>query len=464
MNWPQWRKNVAIAIASCITFVTPLGSSMFSPGVPALMYEFKSTNTLLGTFVVSVYILGFAVGPLILSPASELYGRNILYNSTNILYCLCTVGCALAPNLNFLIGFRFLAGCFGAAPMTIGGGTITDITRPEQRGVAMALFSAGPLLGPVVGPIIGGFLTAAKGWRWVFWLLVIMSGFMSAVTLIFLRETYAPTILARKAARLRKSTGNPELKSALASDKTPSKTFTAAIIRPMQLLFTSPIVFFLSLFTAINYGYLFLLFTTFPTLFQSRYGFTTGTTGLAYLGIGIGMFIGLSAMGVISDRLLVSKTRANNGVSKPEFRLPPMMYGSFFIPVGLFWYGWAAYANTHWIVPILGTGCFGIGLLMTAMPVLTYLVDAFEEWSASALAANTVLRCVMGALLPLAGPKMYENLGLGWGNSTLAFIACAMVPVPFVFVKWGETLRLKFPMGDEKEEAAVETNTSVGAV
>lgn len=441
---------------------------MFSPGVPNLMVEFGSTNTMLGTFVVSVYILGFAIGPLVLSPASELYGRNILYNTTNILYCLSTVGCALAPNLNFLIGFRFLAGCFGSAPMTIGGGTITDVTRPEQRGAAMAVFTAGPLLGPVIGPIIGGFLTNAKGWRWVFWLLVIMSGFMTAVTLIFLRESYAPTILERKAARLRKETGNPELKSALASKKTPSKTFTAAIVRPMQLLFTSPIVFFLSLFTAINYGYLFLLFTTFPSVFQKIYGFTTGTTGLAYLGIGIGMFIGLTIMGVISDRMLVSATKKNNGICKPEFRLPAMMYGSFLLPAGLFWYGWSTQNHTHWIVPIIGTGCFGVGLLMTAMPVMTYLVDAFENWSASVMAANTVLRCLLGALVPLAGPRMYEDLDLGWGNSVLAFIACAMVPVPFIFVKFGERIRTQFPVGGQNpqdEEAKDEKEgTSAGTV
>ncbi|TGZ76252.1 MFS general substrate transporter [Ascodesmis nigricans] len=437
MNWPQWKKNVAIGIASSITFVTPLASSMFAPGVPQVMHEFKSTNTELASFVVSVYILGFAVGPLFLSPASELWGRNILYNVTNVCFCLCTVGCALAPNLNFLIGFRFLAGCFGAAPLTIGGGTITDVTTADQRGVAMALFSAGPLLGPVVGPIIGGFLTQAKGWRWVFWLLVILSGFMSAMTFLFLRETYAPTLLAARARKLRKSTGNQQLRSALASDLPAFTIFKQAIIRPLQLLFTSPIVFFLSLYTAVNYGYLFLLFTTFPTVFQNIYGFTTGTVGLAYLGLGLGSLLGLFAMGLISDRLLVRLT-AKAGVRKPEFRLPPMIYGSALIPIGLFWYGWTAENHVQYMAPIIGTSFVGIGLLTTFMPVLTYLVDAFEAYSASALAAATVLRCVFGATLPIAGPKMYDQLGLGWGNSLLAFIAIALMPVPWVFNRYGE--------------------------
>jgi hypothetical protein len=71
----------------------------------------------------------------------------------------------------------------------------------------------------------------------------------------------------------------------------------------------------------------------------------------------------------------------------------------------------------------------------------TYLVDAYTIYSASAIAANTVLRSLFGALLPLAGSKMYATIGLGWGNSLLGFIALAMVPLPFLFYKYGEQIR-----------------------
>ena len=75
------------------------------------------------------------------------------------------------------------------------------------------------------------------------------------------------------------------------------------------------------------------------------------------------------------------------------------------------------------------------------MPISTYLVDAFTTYAASALAANTVLRSLVGALLPLAGQKMYATLGDGWGNSLLAFIALAMCPLPVVLYKYGERIR-----------------------
>lgn len=107
----------------------------------------------------------------------------------------------------------------------------------------------------------------------------------------------------------------------------------------------------------------------------------------------------------------------------------------------MFIYGWTADKHVFWIVPIIGTGLVGLGLLATFMPIQTYLVDAFTVYAASALAANTVLRSLMGALLPLAGRQMYATLGLGWGNSLLAFIALGLCPIPIIFYKYGERIR-----------------------
>lgn len=144
---------------------------MIAPAVPELMKDFNSTSTELAAFVVTVYVLGFATGPLILAPLSELYGRLIVYHITSFLFLVFSIACAVAPNLSSLIAFRYLAGCAGSAPLTLGGGTIADVIHPQSRGTAMAAFSAGPLLGPILGPIIGGYLSEAKGWRWIFWVL-----------------------------------------------------------------------------------------------------------------------------------------------------------------------------------------------------------------------------------------------------------------------------------------------------
>lgn len=187
---------------------------------------------------------------------------------------------------------------------------------------------------------------------------------MSISSFFTIRESYAPTILARKTKKLQKETGNPNLRSALDTGRTPKDLFLFSIVRPTKMLFFSPIVFLLSLYVGVVYGYLYLLFTTISQVFEGQYGFSQGSVGLSYLGIGIGSFVGLVLLGGTSDRIL-KYLSAKNGVKKPEYRLPAMIPGSFFVPVSLFIYGWTAYYKVHWIVPIIGTSFLGVGMLIS---------------------------------------------------------------------------------------------------
>ncbi|KAJ5682167.1 MFS transporter cpaT [Penicillium macrosclerotiorum] len=440
LNWSAKRKMTATISIALITLLTPLGSSMFAPGVNQLAKDFKIASTELDSFVVSVYLLGYCFGPLLIAPISEMYGRRIVYNVCNLLYVIFTIACAVAPEIGSLIVFRFFAGFAGVCPLTIGAGSIADMFVQEKRGGAMAAWALGPLIGPVVGPVAGGYLTQAKGWRWTFWVLAMASGAISISSLLTIRESYAPTLLAAKTKRLRKETGNPNLRSALDSGRNPKDLFMFSIVRPTKMLFLSPIVFLLSLYVGVIYGYLYLLFTTISSVFEDQYGWSQGSVGLAYLGIGIGSLIGLLVLGLTSDRLL-NHLAAKHGEMKPEFRLPPMIPGAVAVPISLFIYGWSAYYKVHWIVPIIGTSFLGIGMLISFMSISTYLVDAYTVYAASAMAANTVFRSLAGTVLPLAGPAMYEKLGLGWGNSLLGFIALAMCPLPLIFYVYGERIR-----------------------
>ncbi|KAL8689695.1 MAG: hypothetical protein Q9218_004691 [Villophora microphyllina] len=345
-NWPSWRKWTAVMIVSGITFVTPLASSMFAPAIPQVASEFHNTSDALSSFAVSVYILGFGIGPLILAPSSEVWGRNIVFNITNVLFVAFNVACALSNSLPLLTGFRFLAGCAGSAALTIGGGTIADVMSPEKRGKAVAIFVIGPILGPSLGPVAGGFLAEAAGWRWVFWLLAIVSGLMTIVTMLFLRETYAPKLLRDKARRLRRTTGQG-YKSELEKDLPALTVYLRAIVRPSKMLLFSPIILGLSLFMALVYAYIYLLFTTFPYVFEAQYEFSTGTVGLTYLGMGIGMVIAAVIVGYTTDQQ-VAKMAMKSGERKPEYRLPVMMLGSPLIAAGLLWYGWSSWAKAHW--------------------------------------------------------------------------------------------------------------------
>ncbi|OJJ50917.1 hypothetical protein ASPZODRAFT_138042 [Penicilliopsis zonata CBS 506.65] len=444
MEWAMSKKVTMIGIVSFLTFLTPLASSIFAPAAEEVLADFGSNSIYMESFIVSAYLLGNCFGPLVIAPWSELYGRSPVYHCCNVLFVLFNVACARAPNLGALLVFRILSGLAGGCPLTLGAGTIADLVRAEKRGGAMVSWVMGPLLGPVVGPIgsVGGYLSQAKGWRWCAWFLVIMSGFATVLTFLFLKETYAPIILEQKTQRLRKQMDNPHLRSKLQKDQMAKDLFKRSIVRPIRMLALSPIVFLLSLHISIIFGYIYLVLTTLSEVFEDTYGWSQGNVGLSYIGIGVGFLLGLFFTGVISDRLVDHLTaKASQGERKPEYRLPPMVIGSICVPIGLFLYGWTADTKQQWILPIIGTAFLAIGMVISLMTCTTYLVDAYPVYAASATAASTVFRSLVGALLPLAGNPMYAALGLGWGTSLLAFIALVMVPVPLFFYRYGEKIR-----------------------
>ncbi|EKJ75017.1 hypothetical protein NXS19_007679 [Fusarium pseudograminearum] len=440
-NWSMGKKTVTVIIVSSVTFVTPLASSIFAPSIEQVMTEFHSTNSQVASFIVSVYLLGYCFGPLVIAPLSEMYGRLPLYHICNVLFVIFNVACALAPNLGGLIAFRLLAGLAGSCPLTIGAGSLADMISRERRGAAMSSWALGPLFGPVIGPVAGGYLSQAKSWRWSFWVVSILAGAITIMAFVFMRETYAYTILDRKTKKLRKETGNPKLRSALAKEISTEELFSMAMVRPTKMLLFAPIVTLLSLYMALVYGYLYLLFTSMPTLFVKEYHFSSGSVGLAYLGLGVGSLIGLVISGATSDPLVNYLTKKNGGDRKPEYRLPLMAAACLIVPAGLFIFGWTAEKRTHWIVPIIGTSFLGLGMIIVFMCISVYLVDAYIEYAASAIAASTVLRSLFGALLPLAGGSMYKSLGYGWGTSVLGFVASAAIPLPLIFYKYGERIR-----------------------
>jgi MFS family permease len=268
-----------------------------------------------------------------------------------------------------------------------------------------------------------------------------VAGAFFIMSLILMSETSGVIILQRKVNRLRASTGNPKLRSKLDAGLTPRQLFKYSIVRPAKMLFRSTICFAISLYIAITYAYLYILFTTFTAVFKGQYGWHGGITGLSFLGLGVGSLIGQFTY-IHYGNKVVNKHIAR-GDFRPEHRLYMMCIGGFFIPCGLFIYGWTVQYQTHFMVPLVATGIIGFGLLMTFMPATTYLVDVFTVHAASAMAASTVLRSLAAAFIPLSSQTMYTQMGYGWGNSMLGFIAVLLVPIPFLFIRYGEGIRAR---------------------
>ncbi|KAJ0343290.1 hypothetical protein COL922a_000018 [Colletotrichum nupharicola] len=440
LNWPTTRKTITIIIVSLTALLSPIGSTISAAAAADIMHHFNTTNATLGALMTTIYLLGYAFGPLLIAPLSELHGRAPVFRACAVLFALFNAACALAPSFGSLTAFRLLAGVAGSCAVMLGASAIADMVPRERRGRVMSAYIMGPTLGPTIGPIIGGNLTAAAGWRWDFWVMAIAAGVMAVCVVMFLHESYPYAMLKRKTARLRKSTGNEGLRSALDTSKTPGQLFKFAILRPPKML-VSPIIFLMSAYAATVFSYAYLCFTTFPRIFKDQYGFGSGASGLTSIGIGVGFILGLLFVGAVSDPWSAYLTKKNAGVAKPEFRLPTLVIGAIFVPVGLFWYGWSAEYKAHWIVPIMGTALLGIGIVTAYTTTATYLIDAYTVYSASVMAASAILRCLFGALLPLAGSAMFDALGVGWGNSVLGFISLAFLPLPFILFFYGERIR-----------------------
>ncbi|KAJ2983850.1 hypothetical protein NQ176_g398 [Zarea fungicola] len=314
---------------------------MLAPAIPQILRQNHSANRTLGSFVVSSFQLGYTIGPFFIAPMSEVYGRVALYHTCNILFCIFLVASAVSSSLAQLMVFRVLSGVVGVCPIAIGSGTIADMVPREKMAGVLAIWSLGPLLGPVLSPIVGGVLAERAGWRWTFWLCLILAGIILAVSLCVYRESYAPVLLRRRAIRALKQdnrdSGNVPPLTAM------KPLLVRALRRPLKLLVRSPIVAILSSYIGITFGYFYLLFTTFAEAFETCYDFSQQSAGFAYLGFGVGASAGLAMYSWYANRRAAKMFQ--QGRLTPESRLIPAMYGCLLVPVGLFVYGWTLDRN-----------------------------------------------------------------------------------------------------------------------
>ncbi|KAH9938543.1 multidrug resistance protein 4 [Fomitopsis serialis] len=443
-NWKFGKKWTMTAIVSLYTFITPLASSMMAPGLPQIAEHYKITNETVTALTLSIFLLTFAIGPLFFGPISEMYGRTWVYHIANLLFLAFNLGCAFSDTIGILLGFRLLAGFAGSAPIACGGGTVSDLFSEKDRASAMAVFSLGPLIGPVVGPIAGGFIAQTIGFKYVFIVIAALCGVGAVLGIPFLRETYHPTIRLRRAKRASDPEKVAEAHPHLIKEHSGKlHRIRVDLSRPFILLTTSYVCFLLSLYMALIYGIYYLMFTTFPDLFTIDYGFGIGVSGLAYIGLGLGFVLATVVGASVADSIYHKLAQRNGGKGTPEMRIPALIFGSLFVPIGLFWYGWSAQAHTHWIMPIIGSGIFGFGMMTTFLPIQLYLVDSFA-YAASALAAASVFRSMLGFAFPLFGQQMFDALGYGGGNSLLAGLGIVIgIPFPIWLYFSGERIRAK---------------------
>ncbi|OJD38640.1 mfs multidrug transporter [Diplodia corticola] len=448
LNWTKRKKWTATLLVSCFTFISPFSSTMIAPSLEVIGDQFDIESEVEQAFVMSIFLLAFALGPFVLGPLSEIFGRVVILQTSNLLFLVFNTACGFAQTKQQMLAFRFLSGLGGSAPQALGGGVLSDCWRAEERGKAVAMYSLAPFIGPAVGPIVGGLVTEHTTWRWVFWSVSIADFIIQIMATAWLRETYAPAILAKKVDKLRKSTGDQSLRTKWQNpDHSLAKILRTNLVRPFIMLGTQPVIQIMALYRAYLYGVMYLVLSTFALVFEDQYDMSLTMSSLNYLSLGIGFVIGLQICAPLNDRIYIYLKRKHNvSTGVPEYRIPLILPSTILTPVGLALYGWAASTDpaVHFLVPNVGAAIFACGLIMAFQCAQAYVVDAYTTYAASATGAAAFLRTMAGFSFPLFAPRLYDGLGLGVGNGVLAGVSAVVgVAVGWGFWKRGAWLRAR---------------------
>ena len=325
--------------------------------------------------------------------------------------------------------FRFLTGVCGSAFLSVAGGTVTDLYPAAELFLPMAIYSASPFGGPILGPIYSGFANYYTGtFRWSFYAATIWAACQWIAIFFFLPETYHPSLQSKKAARIRKETGDDSYRSRheiTYSQKSLKQTLWLSTKRVPQLLTLEPMLFLLCLWSALLLGIIYLLFEAYPIVME-QHGFNLWQTGLSFLGILVGMLLALASMPFWA-RLYKQAREAAGGKAPPEARLLPSMPGAFLTVIGLFIFAFTSYPNVHWIGPVIAGAPFGGGLVLVFISVFAFTGDAYQPVSASAMACNSVFRSTFAAAFPLFANQMYAGMGTVGATCFLASLNVLMV-------------------------------------
>jgi MFS family permease len=463
----QKRKLYVLVTSNLTVFNSSLGSSLPANAIPSIAADFKpdlgSKDAQL-VLPISLFLLGYVVGPLVFAPMSELWGRQRLSLVAFAAYSGFSLGCCLAPDWTSLLTFRLLAGISASVSLAVVPGIIADMYRdPVPRGRAVSSYMVTVIVAPLLAPTISGFLINIS-WRWVFWAALILAG-ATWIPLLFLPETYRPTLLSRHHKRMpsRPQNSAGPTNNADENDRkyhsTDSNHFeepihqhnrswrgivTVVMIRPLRLLTTEPIAAITCFYLAIVYAIFYMYFQVYPLIFQGVYGMSTGVSGLMFLPIAAGACFSLPVFNVL-DRFFDWAQKTEKGWARREGarRLLPSCAGGPMMAISMFWLGWTANTSVPWVAPFLSGFLFGLGDLLIFTSLLNYLVDSYGIYSASAMAASSSTRSILGAILPLASYGIYDKLGIAWATTLLGSLTLIMSVTPFVFMRYSASIRKK---------------------
>ena len=394
-------------------------------------HESKTDSILL----VTIWELGEAAGPLILAPMSERYGRYPVFNIANVLFICGSILGVLSQSVGLLIFARFFVGATVASNL-LNPAIIGDIFPSDQRGSAMSVVMFAPLLGGAIGPAISGAITETMGWIQTMWLAIGLAVVCEIAFLTCFRETYKVTVLAKMGKPIEENTDTP-------APEQEDLGFLTSIARPAKVFFSSFILQILSLYGSLVFTFFYIMSTTLPDILLHEYNFTPAMIGTAFLSFSIGSVLGLIVCNLLLDRIYKKLAAAGDSKPSPENRLPLLIVSSIALPFVVTMYGWVAQLVLPVWLLLLSVVLLGCFVILSMVPLMAYVVDAFNLFSASAMTAILITRCLMSTFLPLVTVPLTDKVGYGLGFTVLAAACVALAPVPFFIWRYGGQWRQK---------------------
>lgn len=452
-NWSAWMKTLQVCCVFGLTLSAYMGTAIFTPSTEQMIAKFNCTVTQF-QLGITLFVWGYGIGPVLFAPMGEsphFGGRLYVYIFTQLVFCALQLATALINHIASFAVLRFLAGFFAAAPLTTGAATLADMFPFPRLTILLAVWSLSFVSGPYMGPLIGAALTHANTWRWSFYFLLILSGGVLILTSLIMVETSEQEIFIRKARFLRKKTGNELIVSPgeiKARGATIGNTLKQLLWGPIDLCLHEPVLNFINLHLGLVYALLYLFFECFPIIYLQIYHFTNVELGLAYMSLMVGFGVAFVAYVLYLQHTLIAKFNRGEELIPEKIFVPVCILASFLMPAGIFIVGWASTYHAHWIGSMIGAALYGASTWLLFQTYVSYVGQLYIYRFASALAANTLTRSMIGGAFPLFGRFLYTNTGsrefpVGWGCSILAFLGMAMVALPvYLYIK-GAELRAK---------------------
>ncbi|KAG6030883.1 hypothetical protein E4U41_007743 [Claviceps citrina] len=421
------RRRFVLVLVTLAGLVGPLSGAIYLPVLPLLEREFNAGSTSINA-TVSVFMVTFAIAPLFWASFADHGGRRPLYVISLSIFILSNVLLAALPkNFGSLMFLRIVHAFGSAAVVSMGAGTVADITEPKNRASAMSIFLLGPQCGPVFGPILGSALGGQLGWRWIPGFLAISCFVLWIVIIFMLPETLRYRVGNGKTVQER---GwillPPKLTSVLAPEADRGPKPPKPTLRGYWKLFSYPPIGIVSVNTAMLYSTYFAMVVALPHALEDVYHWSTTEIGLGYLAVGVALMIGSLIGGRLSDwRRSRRAAAAPDGCVEPESRLFDQIWGVIICVAGTIMYGWFVHHSLHVSSVIIATFLAGFGMSWVFVATTAFLGECVPLQAAGAFALGNMLRNPGAAIAAVVYPALVRRMGPGWfftGFAALDFV------------------------------------------